>query len=71
MGIIVTGGAGYIGSHVCVELLRAGHEVTVLDNFSSSYPSVLERIEKIAGRRPFLVEGDVRDRSVMESILKT
>ena len=47
--ILVTGGAGYIGSHTCVELLAAGHPVAVLDNFSNSSREVLARIEALAG----------------------
>lgn len=59
--ILVTGGAGYIGSHTVVQLLEAGREVLVFDNFSNSSPVVLERIAAITGRRPRLVEGDIRD----------
>ena len=58
--IFVTGGAGYIGSHTCVELLQAGHEVTVYDNFSNSSPESLRRVERITGRAVRLVEGDIR-----------
>ena len=47
--ILVTGGAGYIGSHICVELLQAGHAVTVLDNFCNSSPESLARVERITG----------------------
>ena len=50
--ILVTGGAGYIGSHTVVELMAAGHELLILDNFSNSSPKVLERIEQISGKRP-------------------
>jgi UDP-glucose 4-epimerase len=67
--ILVTGGAGYIGSHTCVELLLAGHDVIVFDNFSNSHPEVLKRVEQIAGRKPFLVRGDIRDQSAIESVL--
>ena len=63
--ILVTGGLGYIGSHTVVELLAAGHEVFVIDNLSNSKPSVLERIERIAGRRPGFAPIDVRDRSAL------
>lgn len=69
MNILVTGGAGYIGSHTCVELLLAGHEVIVFDNFSNSHPEALKRVEQIAGRKPFLVQGDIRDQSAIESVL--
>ena len=61
--ILVTGGAGYIGSHAVVELLAAGHDVFVVDNLCNSKASVLERIERIAGRRPGFARVDVRDRA--------
>src|SRR5690606_41211536 len=63
---LVTGGAGYIGSLTCVELLRAGHEVVVFDNFSNSHPEVLNRVEQITGRKPMLVRGDIRDQAALE-----
>ena len=59
--IFVTGGAGYIGSHTCLELLIAGHEVTVYDNFCNSQPEALHRVQTICGRKLTLVEGDLRD----------
>lgn len=59
--ILITGGAGYIGSHTCVALAAAGIEFTILDNFSNSDRGVLERIARIVGFEPQLVEGDVRD----------
>ena len=59
--ILVTGGAGFIGSHTCVELLEHGFEVVVVDDFSNSSPRALDRVERIAGRRPVLVTGDIRD----------
>jgi len=49
MTIMITGGAGYIGSHVCVELLRAGHSIVILDNFCNSHREVVNRIGHIAG----------------------
>jgi UDP-glucose 4-epimerase len=67
---LVTGGAGYIGSHTCVELLLAGHEVVVLDNFSNSHPEALRRVEQIAGRKLRVVEGDIRDQSTIEATLR-
>ena len=70
MSILVTGGAGYIGSHTCVELLLAGHEVVVLDNFSNSHPEALRRVEQIAGRKLRVVEGDIRDQSTIEATLR-
>lgn len=68
MKILVTGGAGYIGSHTCVELLNAGHEVVVVDDLSNSNASVLDRIEQIAGKAALFVEADIRDRAAMEQI---
>jgi UDP-glucose 4-epimerase len=63
--VLVTGGAGYIGSHTVVELLAAGFDVTILDNLSNSKASVIDRIEAIAGRRPDFVQGDIRDRDTL------
>ncbi|MBL8383591.1 MAG: UDP-glucose 4-epimerase GalE [Burkholderiales bacterium] len=63
--VLLTGGAGYIGSHTCVELLAAGFEVTVFDNFSNSHPEALARVARIAGRAPGLVTGDIRDRPAL------
>jgi len=68
--ILVTGGAGYIGSHTCVELLDAGHDVTVFDNFCNSQPEALVRIQRITGRTPTLVPGDVRDRAALLAALR-
>ena len=59
--IFVTGGAGYIGTHTCVELLAAGFEVTVFDNFSNSVALALVRAERISGKKIRLIEGDIRD----------
>ncbi len=59
--ILVTGGTGYIGSHTVVELLAAGKDVLILDNYANSSPKVLERIADISGRRPAFREGDIRD----------
>src|SRR5262245_61848655 len=66
--ILVTGGTGYIGSHTAVELLNAGYEVVVFDNLSNSKRSVLDRIERIAGKRPEFIEGDVRDRDALRAV---
>lgn len=63
--ILVTGGVGYIGSHTVVEMLAAQVDLLVLDNFSNSSPKVLDAIERIAGRRPLVVEGDVRDKALL------
>jgi len=67
--ILVTGGAGYIGSHICVELLNAGEDVVVLDNFCNSNPTSLDRVQKICGRSLIVVEGDIRDQAAIESVL--
>lgn len=68
MRVLLTGGAGYIGSHTAVELLEEGHDIVIVDNFSNSSPDVLEKIEKITGRDFVFYEGNVCDRSVMEKI---
>lgn len=70
MSIFVTGGAGYIGSHACVELIQSGHEVVVFDNFSNSHPESILCVEKIVGRRIALVKGDIRDQSAIEAALR-
>ena len=66
--ILVTGGTGYIGSHTVVELMQAGFDILIVDNFCNSKESVLGRIERIAGRRPGFVEADVRDRDAMQTL---
>lgn len=66
--ILVTGGTGYIGSHTVVELLAAGKNVLIFDNLSNSKRSVLDRIERIAGKRPAFVEGDIRDRAALQRV---
>ena len=68
MAILVTGGAGYIGSHTCVELLSAGYEVVILDNFSNSKPEAVRRIERITGRKPVLYEVDLLDRVGVDQV---
>jgi UDP-glucose 4-epimerase len=67
--ILVTGGAGYIGSHTCVELLDAGFEVTVFDNFSNSNPESLRRVASITGKTPAVVRGDIRDGEALAAAL--
>lgn len=67
--ILVTGGAGYIGSHTCVALAEAGERYLVLDNFSNSRHSVLERVGRITGRIPECIEGDVRDAALLGKLL--
>lgn len=68
--ILVTGGAGYIGSHTCVELLNAGKEIVVLDNFANSSRKSLERVRQISRKPLAVVEGDIRDQAVLEKTLK-
>jgi UDP-glucose 4-epimerase len=70
MKVLVTGGAGYIGSHTCVELLQAGYEVVVFDNFSNSQPEALRRVEKITGRKLSVVDGDIREQSAIETVIR-
>jgi len=68
--ILVTGGAGYIGSHTCLELLAAGYGVVVYDSFSNSNPQSLDRVARITGRQPTVVKGDVRDKALLEQTLR-
>jgi UDP-glucose 4-epimerase len=67
--ILVTGGAGYIGSHACVELLNAGEQVVVLDNLCNSNQAALDRVQTICGKSLVFVEGDVRDQAALEHVL--
>ena len=66
--ILVTGGAGYIGSHSCVELLVAGYEVVVVDNLSNSDTLALERVEQITGRNVELRQADIRDQAQLDQL---
>ncbi len=68
MKVLVTGGLGYIGSHTCVELLAAGHEVLALDNLSNARASVAARVERITGRPLPFVQADVRDRAALQAV---
>jgi len=68
--ILVTGGAGYIGSHTCVELLRAGHNITIFDNFCNSHPESLERVQRITGKRFRFIRDDIRDRGALVTTLR-
>ncbi len=66
--ILVTGGAGYIGSHTTLALLEAGHQVIVLDNLANSSLESLRRVERICGKAAIFIEGDIRDRALLDSI---
>ena len=68
--ILVTGGAGYIGSHTCVELIEAGYFPVVVDNLCNSSVISLERVEEITGTRPAFIEADLRDEAALEAIFK-
>ncbi len=68
MKILVTGGAGYIGSHTTLALLEAGYEVVVLDNLCNSSAESLHRVERICGKAPIFVQGDIRDRALLDEI---
>lgn len=70
MAILVTGGAGYIGSHTCVELLSNGYDVVVVDNYYNSVPEVLNRVEKITGKSLKKYECDIRDREGLTKVFK-
>jgi len=68
--ILVTGGAGYIGSHTCVELLNTGHDVVVLDNLSNSSVESLNRVQQLTQKSLKFVEGDIRDSQILDSIFQ-
>lgn len=70
MKILVTGGAGYIGSHTVVELMQEGHEVVIVDNFYNSKPEALDNITKITGKRPAFYEVDCCDEEAMEKVFQ-
>ena len=71
MNVLVTGGAGYIGSHTCLELLNEGYGVVVLDNLCNSNPRSLERVQALTGRELTFYEGDVRDEDLLRKIFAT
>jgi len=70
MNVLVTGGMGYIGSHTCIQMLKAGMTPVIFDNLYNSKPSVLDRVEKVASHRPTFIEGDIRDRALLVKALK-
>ena len=69
MNILLTGGAGYIGSHLALVLTEAGHQVVIVDNFCNSHCSILERLEKILGKVVPCIEGDIRDTELVKKVL--
>ena len=71
MNVLVTGGAGYIGSHTCVELLERGYDVVVIDNLCNSSAVALERVEKLTGKSLTFYRGDVRDEALLNRIFRT
>ena len=70
VAILVTGGAGYIGSHTCVELLERGYDVVVVDNLYNSSEKALERVQKIAGKELKFYRGDILNREDLEPIFE-
>ncbi|MDD5932600.1 MAG: UDP-glucose 4-epimerase GalE [Oscillospiraceae bacterium] len=69
MNVLVTGGAGYIGSHTCVELIEAGYTPIVVDNLCNSSPKSLERVREITGREVTFIKGDVCDEALLDEVL--
>ena len=70
MKVLLTGGTGYIGSHTAIALMQAGHGVVLYDNLCNSKASVVDRLEKIVGQRPALVQGDIRDTTLLQRTLQ-
>ncbi len=70
MHIIVTGGAGYIGSHTCLELLNSGHEVTVIDNLCNAHPQGLQRVEELTGKKIHFFQVDLLDKPALDRVFK-
>ena len=70
MNVLVTGGAGYIGSHTCVELLNSGYGVVVIDNLCNSNPKSLDRVRELTGKELTFYEGDVRDEALLKKIFR-
>lgn len=70
MKVLVTGGAGYIGSHACVQLIEAGHHVVALDNLINSFPESIDAIAEITGRRPRFIRGDIADSDRVAKLLR-
>ena len=71
MSILVSGGAGYIGSHTCVELIKAGYDIVVADNLINSSEEALRRVEKIAGKKIPFVKTELCDPAQVEALFKS
>ena len=70
MAILITGGCGYIGGHTCLEMVKAGHDIVVLDNYYNSKPEALHRVEELCGRKLKFYEADIRDEAALTRIFK-
>ena len=70
MSVLITGGAGFIGSHTAVEFLQKGHDIVIYDNFENSSPVAVQRIEQITGRDVSCVKGDIRDQLGLERVMR-
>ena len=68
MKVLVTGGAGYIGSHTVVELIKAGHEAIIVDDLSNAKAEVVDRIETITGKRPVFFRLDCKDKAALQAV---
>ena len=70
MNILLAGGAGYIGSHTAVELLAAGHDVVIVDDYCNSCAEAVNRVEEVSGKKVVSYEADVKDKAAMTTILQ-
>ena len=70
MSILATGGAGFIGSHTCIELMNAGYDVVIADNLYNSKALVIDRMEQITGKRPAFYEIDILDEDALEALFE-
>ncbi|MBQ9988114.1 MAG: UDP-glucose 4-epimerase GalE [Clostridia bacterium] len=68
MNVLVTGGAGYIGSHICAQLCACGHTPVILDDFSNAKPDIPARLQQLTGQRPVVYRGDVRDAALLDHV---
>ncbi len=71
MSILVTGGAGYIGSHTVILLIEAGYEIVIFDNFCNASKEAIKRVEKIVGQKIITIEGDVRNAEDLHNVFNT